>query len=195
MNYLAHAYLSFRDPELLVGNLISDFVKGKKKFVYSSGIQSGIALHRAIDNFTDSHWATKEAKEIFRPAYRLYSGAMVDVVYDHFLATDIRIFSSSSLLQFSTEVYETMGPYLPGLPELFQKMFPYMKQHDWLYNYQFSWGIERSFGGLVRRATYLYESETAFGLFNQHYSQLKSCYDKFFPELVQIANEFINKMV
>lgn len=34
MNYLAHAYLSFNDPEILVGNLISDFVKGKKKFDY-----------------------------------------------------------------------------------------------------------------------------------------------------------------
>jgi acyl carrier protein phosphodiesterase len=32
MNYLAHAYLSFNDPEILVGNMISDFVKGKKKF-------------------------------------------------------------------------------------------------------------------------------------------------------------------
>ena len=31
MNYLAHAYLSFNDPEILVGNMISDFVKGKKK--------------------------------------------------------------------------------------------------------------------------------------------------------------------
>ncbi len=34
MNYLAHAYLSFNDPEILVGNMISDFVKGKKKFDY-----------------------------------------------------------------------------------------------------------------------------------------------------------------
>jgi len=30
MNYLAHAYLSFDHEEILVGNLISDFVKGKK---------------------------------------------------------------------------------------------------------------------------------------------------------------------
>ena len=49
MNYLAHAFLSFDDPELLVGNMISDFVKGKQKFGYPSGIQEGIALHRAIE--------------------------------------------------------------------------------------------------------------------------------------------------
>ena len=68
--------------------MISDFVKGKKKFDYPSAIQKGIILHRFIDTFTDSHEATREAKEIFRPAYRLYSGAFTDVVYDHFLAVD-----------------------------------------------------------------------------------------------------------
>ena len=84
MNYLAHAYLSFNDPEILVGNMISDFVKGKKKFDYPIRIQSGITLHRMIDTFTDEHPATKEAKEFFRAYYRLYSGAFIDVVYDHF---------------------------------------------------------------------------------------------------------------
>jgi len=88
LNYLAHAYLSFDQPEIIVGNLISDFVKGKKKFDYPPGIQKGIALHRAIDTFTDSHPATKEAKEVFRPHYRLYAGAFIDVAYDHFLAND-----------------------------------------------------------------------------------------------------------
>jgi acyl carrier protein phosphodiesterase len=39
MNYLAHAYLSFNQPEILVGNMISDFVKGKKKFDFAPGIQ------------------------------------------------------------------------------------------------------------------------------------------------------------
>src|SRR4029077_7560850 len=75
MNYLAHAYLSFNQSEILVGNMISDFVKGKRKFDYPSGIQKGIDLHRAIDQFTDQHSATKEAKEFFRPDYRLYAGA------------------------------------------------------------------------------------------------------------------------
>jgi acyl carrier protein phosphodiesterase len=75
MNYLAHAYLSFNEPEILAGNMISDFVKGKKKFDYSLTIQQGIALHRAIDQFTDFHPVTQEAKSYFKKDYRLYSGA------------------------------------------------------------------------------------------------------------------------
>lgn len=191
MNYLAHAYLSFHEPGILAGNLISDFVKGKKKFDYSSGIQKGIALHRAIDNFTDDHQATREAKEVFRPAYRLYAGAFVDVVFDHFLATDPTIFTSESLQLFSAEVYHSIDQSLPSLPEKFQSIFPYMKKHDWLFNYQFRWGIERSFAGLVRRAAFMNESNTAFALFNGQYDLLQACYNKFMPQVYQMATAFL----
>src|SRR5690349_12966432 len=127
MNYLAHAYLSFKDPEVLVGNMISDFVKGKKKFDYPVGIQGGIMLHRAIDTYTDEHAATKEAKEFFRPHYRLYSGAFIDVVYDHFLALDATEFTESSLFAFSQQTYQVLEEYKQWLPEPFAGMFPYMK--------------------------------------------------------------------
>ena len=63
MNYLAHAYLSFRHPGLLTGNMISDFIKGKKQYDYPDHIQLGIRLHRAIDAFTDNHPATREMRE------------------------------------------------------------------------------------------------------------------------------------
>ncbi|HTE11687.1 MAG TPA: ACP phosphodiesterase [Chitinophagaceae bacterium] len=183
MNYLAHAYLSFNQPEILVGNLISDFVKGKKKFTFSPGIQKGISLHREIDNFTDTHAVTRTAKEVFRPHYRLYAGAFVDVVYDHFLAIDKNEFATGGLLQFSETTYDLVAPFVEGLPEKFQKMFPYMRQQNWLYNYQYNWGIERSLAGVVRRSAYLSESDTAFLLFETHYQHLQACYDSFFPGL------------
>ena len=112
MNYLAHAYLSFQQPEILVGNIISDYVKGRQKFNYSPGIQQGIELHRFIDSFTDDHPATKAAKEIFRPHYRLYAGAFVDVVYDHFLATDPLIFQNDLLEDFAATTYQQLEPYI-----------------------------------------------------------------------------------
>jgi len=189
LNYLAHAYLSFNQPEILVGNLISDFVKGRKKFDYTPGIQKGIALHRGIDHFTDTHEVTREAKEIFRPHYRLYAGAFTDVVYDHFLATDKNEFSAESLLQFSQTVYETITPFVPLLPEKFRQMFPYMQQQNWLNNYQYNHAIGRSLAGVVRRSAYLTESATAFQLFEMHYGHLQDCYRRFFPELKKFAAE------
>jgi acyl carrier protein phosphodiesterase len=180
MNYLAHAKLSFNDPDLLIGNMIADFVKGKVKLTFSERIQSGIVLHRAIDEFTDRHPATIEAKQFFRPHYRLYSSAFIDIVYDHFLALDENEFSSASLDKFSQDVYLHLENNIDVLPLRFQHILPSMKKYNWLYNYRYKEGIEKSFGGLVRRAKYMEESDTAFGIFNQHYDKLKECYGEFF---------------
>lgn len=159
--------------------MISDYVKGKKKFDYPAAIQQGIMLHRVIDEFTDTHEATREAKTVFRPAYRLYSGAFVDVVYDHFLAVDPAEFSENGLLEFSLRVYDQLEATTQQLPEPFVSFFPYMKTQNWLYNYRTRRGTEKSLGGVVRRSLHLTESDTAFRLFEQHYQLLQDCYRHF----------------
>lgn len=195
MNYLAHAYLSFHDPEILVGNMISDYVKGKKKFEYPLGIQRGMNIHRAIDTFTDDHPFNKKAKDIFRPHYRLYAGAFVDVVYDHFLATDQSIFPTTNALQeFAASTYASLEPYTHLFPERFAHMFPYMKTQNWLYHYHEKWGMEKSLQGVVRRAAYLTESETAFRLFEENFDVLQDCYDAFFPELLAFVKNMLKEM-
>ena len=123
--------------------MISDFVKGKKKFDYPILVQKGIILHRAIDEFTDEHTTTKKAKQIFHADYRLYAGAFVDVVYDHFLAIDEKEFTNESLKEFTQKTYQSLSQFVDIFPDRFQNMFPYMQNQDWLYNYQFKWGIEK----------------------------------------------------
>ncbi|HJS55244.1 MAG TPA: ACP phosphodiesterase [Chitinophagaceae bacterium] len=193
MNYLAHAYLSFNRPAILTGNMISDFVKGRKKYDYPGEIQKGIALHREIDRFTDIHSATREAKQIFRPVYRLYAGALIDVIYDHFLATDENEFTDESLKAFSINTYTILEKFMGYFPEKFEMMFPYMKVHNWLYHYRYRQGIEKSLAGVVRRSRYLTESDTAFLLFNEHYDTLKSLYGLFFPEVKLISMNFLKQ--
>lgn len=186
MNYLAHAYLSFGDPEVLTGNLISDFVKGKKKFDYPPRVLAGINLHRAIDEFTDDHVVNKTVAKIFKPHYGLYSSAFIDVVYDHFVALEIAA-ETKNLEGYTEEVYAKLELYRHLFPPAFNNIFPFMKQHNWLYNYQYSWGIEKSLEGLVHRAAYLTESETAFGLFNTRYDDFKAAFQVFFPSLKTYA--------
>ena len=193
MNYLAHAYLSFNRPGILVGNMISDFVKGRKKFDYPQEIQNGIALHREIDNFTDTHFATKEAKDFFRPAYRLYAGSFIDVVYDHFLALDENEFTNESLKDFTINTYSILDRFTEYFPEKFSMMYPYMKANNWLYHYRYREGIQKSLGGVVRRSKYLTESDTAYFLFNEHYEPLKQLYHIFFPELKSFSLNFIKQ--
>jgi len=191
MNYLAHAYLSFEIPEITVGNLISDFVKGRQTENYPAKIQQGILLHRAIDSFTDTHSATKKAKTCFKEEYGLYAGPLADIVYDHFLARDPLVFppgeSGSPLKAFAQRTYEQVSAFEALLPERFARMFTYMRREDWLSNYRYKELIFHSFEGLARRAKYMPPAEAAKRLFEAHYEELESCYAVFFPEVKDFA--------
>jgi acyl carrier protein phosphodiesterase len=190
LNYLAHAYLSFGSPAFLAGNMISDFVKGKKKFDFIPEIQKGIALHRAIDDYTDSHPVTKEAKQLFRPAYGLYAGAFMDIVYDHFLANDTNQFASPQTLDaFAQATYHQLTILHEQLPEKFQRFFYYMKTQNWLYTIRLKKGIANSFEGLVKRAAFMHESLPAISVLEEQYDALGGYYQAFFPGLKQFAHE------
>jgi acyl carrier protein phosphodiesterase len=194
MNFLAHAYLSFHQPGLLVGNMISDFVKGSAKFTYSPSIQQGIDLHRRIDAFTDTHRQTKRAKEIFRKDYRLYSAPIVDILFDHYLAVDQNIFTKETLYHFSLEVYVTLENHALELPPHFLLMLPYMKEENWLFHYSDKSGMRKSLRGLVRRSTFLTDHETAFALFEKHYFLLADCYAHFFEDVKAFAKKEIGQL-
>lgn len=167
--------------------MISDHVKGKKKDDFPLRIRNGIALHRAIDSFTDSHPATRIAKDLFRPAYRLYSGAIMDVLYDHFLATDLNEFDDQKLLKFSEQVYSSVDQQSRYFPATFAKMFPYMKEQNWLYNYRTMNGTSKSLGGMAYRATYITETDTALGIFRDNYQLLTGCYRQLWADIKPFA--------
>ena len=169
--------------------MVSDFVKGRARFGFSGNIQKGITLHRSIDTYTDQHPATRKAREFFRPAYRLYSGAIVDILYDHYLANDVSAFPEGSLLPFTLDTYRHLDLHAQQLPAQFLQAYSYMKRDNWLYNYKYELGMERSLAGLVRRATYLTESQTAYNLFLLHYVPLKTCFEEFFEDVKQFAKE------
>jgi len=195
MNYLAHAYLSFGNESILIGNMISDFVKGNKKFNYPADIQKGITLHRMIDVFTDAHVASKNAKEIFKPAAGAYAPVFVDVVYDHFLSVDETEFPLNKLEFFASETYRVLKKHVNILPEKFRNMLPSMINQNWFLNYRFSWGIENSFGNIFRRAKYLEKNDRIFQCFHDHYDTLHLCYKQLFPELKNFAFNEYNVMV
>ena len=195
MNYLAHAYLSFGIPEITVGNLISDFVKGRKRLDFPAAIRQGIDLHRAIDAFTDGHEATRRAKSFFKEPYGLYSGPLTDIVYDHFLANDPAIFPlmDSGLKGFAQGVYRHVDSFLDILPERFARMFYYMQTQDWLSHYGERQAIRNSFGGLARRAAYMGDPGRAGDLFETHYIELEGCYRDFFPGLEEFARRTLQE--
>ncbi|MGB5463037.1 MAG: DUF479 domain-containing protein, partial [Aureibaculum sp.] len=100
MNYLAHIYLSGDDDYIKIGNFIADRVKGKEYLNYQTEIQYGILLHRQIDTFTDQHSIVKKSKLRLHERYSHYDGVIIDILYDHFLAKNWKIYSEIPLNKY-----------------------------------------------------------------------------------------------
>jgi acyl carrier protein phosphodiesterase len=185
MNFLAHLYLSGDSEELLVGNFIADAVKGSNFEKYSEGIAKGIVLHRKIDSFTDTHPVFLESKRRLVPHYDKYSGVLVDVFYDHFLAANWQRFSAVRLDEYAQKVYAIMQKHFDKLPERSQFMLPYMIKGNWLLNYAHLDGIQRTLGGLSRRTKFRSGMETGVVHLRQDYETFENEFLRFFPEVIE----------
>ncbi|MCD9855064.1 ACP phosphodiesterase [Epilithonimonas sp. JDS] len=187
MNYLAHSILSFSDGQL-VGNMIADFIKNNERENFPPEIQEGIKLHRAIDTFTDAHPAVSEAKKIFSPLVRLYSGAFVDVAFDYFVA---HLYTEQDLKIHSAKAYKILWENEEWLPEHYKKMLIRMEHDDWLTNYRQDQGIKFSMQNVLHKAKYLEKDIPVFDAFLQHKPELQTCFDQFFPDiLAECKNNF-----
>lgn len=190
MNFLAHIYLSGEDKERMIGNFIADFVKGKKKDDYPDAIRKGIELHRAIDDFTDHHPITSLSKERLRPKYSKYSGVIVDLYYDHFLAHNFDRYSDVSLQQYSEQTYQVLLEYKEILPEGVNYFLPFMIERNWLLNYASIEGIGRALTGLSKRVSFENKMDESVADLREHYSAFENEFGRFFPELITFVNSY-----
>ena len=170
MNYLAHLYLAGTNSDLVIGNFIADHIKGNGIDRFSDDIRRGIRMHRAIDEYTDTHPIVRRSIERLRPNYRKYSGVIVDMFYDHFLADSWDQYSAESLISFTTRKYDLLFRNFDILPARAQRLLPHMASHNWLMSYARIEGLQQALTGMSHRTTFNSKMELAV-------NDLKKCYD------------------
>lgn len=191
MNFLAHLYLSGDDPEVMVGNFIGDFVKGRNvRERFRPGIAAGIELHRAIDEFTDAHPVVERSKQRLRPDLRHYSPVVADMFYDHFLAANWSSYHEQHLSVYAANVYRLLESYNEVLPDAVKGMLPHMVGGNWLVSYARIEGIQRALSGMAARTPYESGMETAAELLRTYYDSFQVDFTEFFPELRHFADRY-----
>ena len=189
MNFLAHAYLSFDEEPILVGNFAADFIKGKEIRNYQGPILAGILLHREIDTFTDSHPLVKAAQTYLRPRFRHYSSVITDIFFDYFLAKYWSRFSAETLESFVNHTYIILDKYLQILPASFGEMFHWMKSQNWLLKYRELSGIQMSLNGLSNRARFDSKMNEATEVLLEKEGEFELIFFAFFSDLETFAQE------
>ena len=192
MNFLAHIFLSGDKPKIMVGNFIGDFVKGRNlSGRFEPEIARGIELHRAIDEFTDSHEIVRQSKNRLRPKYRHYAPVIVDVFYDHLLAHNWSTYHPVPLPDFAAHAYGILHEHHASLPEEVKQMLPYMEKGNWLVNYGRIEGIQRALTGMSRRTRFDSKMDESVNDLLQHYDDFNKEFELFFPELKSHAEAFL----
>jgi len=145
MNYLAHIYLSKNDKELRIGNFIADSVRGKDFSMFPDRVAQGIIIHRHIDTFTDQHLIVRQSKDRIRKKYGHWSGVIVDIYYDHFLAANWSRYHKKPLSDYVQTFYNDLLEHYTILPERVQRFLPIMIEQNWLRSYETIEGISTIF--------------------------------------------------
>lgn len=183
MNYLAHIYLSGTDSDVILGNFMADGIKGKKYLAYPESIQKGILLHRFIDSYTDAHPTFKQSTKRLHSKYSHYSGVIVDIFYDHFLAKNFHEYSEVPLPEYVQNFYALLEDNYAILPERIQNMMPYMIADNWLESYATIEGIGRILYQMNRRTKNRSKMNFAILELETYYHQFESEFKSFFNEL------------
>lgn len=196
LNFLAHLYLSGDQEEIMIGNFIGDFVRGRDIYDrYSFHLAAGIELHREIDEYTDSHPVVLESKIRLRPKYRHYAPVIVDMFYDHYLAVHWSTYHTQPLAEYAQHAYRALQKYEPILPTQVKYMMPYMIEGNWLLNYAKPEGIHRALSGMARRTPYDSKMDEAIRDLKVHYKDFDQEFVRFFPDLIEMCTKFIaNKL-
>lgn len=183
MNYLAHIYLSGTNDLLKIGNFMADSIKGNDYEKYAPEIKKGILLHRHIDSFTDSHPIYRRSKHRLHEKYGHYSGVIMDILYDHFLAKNWSKFSNEKLEDYANDFYQLLQNNYDILTEKIKGMMPYMIARNWLVSYATIEGLEMILFQMDYKTKHRANMQEAVVELQDFYSEFESEFFLFFEEL------------
>jgi acyl carrier protein phosphodiesterase len=152
LNFLAHAILAGDDPALIVGGVVGDWIKGYLPGLLPVDLARGVALHRAIDNFAELHPAFRKSRSRISVERRRYAGVLVDIYYDHILASEWSSVSDLSLEDYCQTVYGLINDRMSDLPVSSHLALNMMAKENWLSSYAQIEGIADVLARMSRRA-------------------------------------------
>lgn len=194
MNFLAHIYLSGDDEGIILGNFMADGIKGSKYLKFPKKIQKGILLHRAIDSFTDQHPTVRRSTARLHKNYGHYSGVIVDILYDHFLAKNWKLYHAQPLDEYVSDFYQLLRSNFEVLPGRIQRMMPYMISDNWLLSYASVPGISKILSQMNIRTKGVSKMNFAVLDLETYYEEFEAEFTSFFSELIEFSNNKLKEL-
>jgi len=192
MNYLAHTYLSGENDLVKIGNFLGDWVKGSDYLNYPEDIRTGIMLHRNIDGFTDKHPIVHLSAVRFQSRYLRYSGVIIDILYDHFLASYWKDFCDIPLHDYVNKMHNLILNHFEILPERLKNYLPGFMNERWIERYATLEGIRDVLETMSKRTSLPKETEFAISVIQAYYRDFRHEFFDFFGQIIEfVENKFL----
>jgi acyl carrier protein phosphodiesterase len=187
MNYLAHLLISEINSVSLTGGLLGDFVKNSEILHLSDRIRMGIDLHKKIDMYTDAHPIFISSKRLIKTERRRFSGILIDVFYDHFLAKNWDLYNSFNFSSFIDYAHESIRLDIKELPETTCGRLESMISSDVLRSYKEVKGIESALIRISKRISRENLIQDGMKDLEQNYEKLEKNFLNFFPDVISFS--------
>lgn len=192
MNFLAHLHLSGDDPDIITGNMMGDFVKGRLEGRFPTRITLGLKLHRRIDSFAGRHPAFQASRQRIDPRFGLYRAVLVDLFYDHFLAAHWERFSTEPLADFIARSEAVVRSRASHLPERLERVVPAIFG-EWIPSYSDPDGIGRVLARMAVRVGRANPLADGARELLRSYDGLRGDFFRFYPDIMANAQMFVRE--
>lgn len=193
MNFLAHNFLSFQRPGLIVGNYLGDFIRNPEVRLLPEAVQTGVVVHRMIDSYTDTHEQVKSATRLLHPTMGKYAPVVIDIYFDFLLSKRWSDFHPQPLEQYCEVAYKVLLRHRHLMSDRIANRMQRMVTDRWLENYQTYSGLQRIFSFLSKRAKFRSNLGVAPKILKPMEEELEEIFMRFFPDVIIHIRTFLEE--
>ena len=162
---------------------MADGIHGKNFDEFPTDVQKGIRLHREIDTYTDFHPIFRQSKHRLHERYGHYSGVIMDIFYDHFLAKNFSNYSTVPLEQFVQDFYVVLDDNFEILTDRFKSILPILKNENWFLLYATIEGLTHILYMMDRRTKLRSKMQFSTEELRLFYTEFENEFTLFFEEM------------
>ena len=184
MNFLAHLCLANGDSGLMLGGLFGDFIRGRRALrAFPEPVRQGIVLHRYIDKCTDRSPVVKKLRSQFPREFRRYAGIIIDLAFDHELATNWWRYMPGSLERFDLAIRDLLRDNTELVPEKLTGFMRYADRHGLFTAYREEDVVLFALAGLGTRLTRPNPLHRVSEIWPELAPEFKLAFRQFFPQI------------
>lgn len=189
MNFLVHLNLAYPSEYLMAGNYICDFISKHEETTIHHSFQTGIKMHRWIDNFSNNHAAIFQINKHFHPYIHKYAPVGTDIVGDYLLYKNWDLHNFKSFENFQETCYDKLLRMVEFMPLKIGGLCSKMIQEKWLLQYTSLARLENVCIRMNKKAKFPVDFRRILKTVETNEEQLSECFNRFY---IECKNETIN---